>query len=76
LSVCASCLLKHSAMHCRTASVTTASIAHNWPIAAPQPYLLFLHGTTWPSKHWPEADWRALAEQMMRGLGYTSAVGQ
>ena len=31
---------------------------------APQPYLLFLHGTTWPSKHWPEADWRALAEQM------------
>src|SRR5690606_28695789 len=29
-----------------------------------QPYLLFLHGTTWPSKHWPEADWRALAERM------------
>ncbi|GIZ12824.1 lipopolysaccharide heptosyltransferase I [Pseudomonas sp. NCCP-436] len=28
------------------------------------PYLLFLHGTTWPSKHWPEADWRALAERM------------
>jgi heptosyltransferase-1 len=32
--------------------------------AAEQPYLLFLHGTTWPSKHWPEADWRALAERM------------
>ncbi len=31
---------------------------------APLPYLLFLHGTTWPSKHWPEAEWRALAEQM------------
>lgn len=31
--------------------------------AAP-PYLLFLHGTTWASKHWPEADWRALAERM------------
>ncbi|WP_437882621.1 lipopolysaccharide heptosyltransferase I [Pseudomonas sp. LRF_L74] len=29
-----------------------------------QPYLMFLHGTTWPSKHWPEADWRALAEDM------------
>jgi heptosyltransferase-1 len=29
-----------------------------------QPYLLFLHGTTWASKHWPEADWRALAERM------------
>ena len=32
--------------------------------AQPQPYLLFLHGTTWASKHWPEADWRQLAEQM------------
>ncbi|SDJ29644.1 lipopolysaccharide heptosyltransferase I [Pseudomonas indica] len=29
-----------------------------------QPYLLFLHGTTWPSKHWPEANWRQLAERM------------
>ncbi|CAE6948112.1 ADP-heptose:LPS heptosyltransferase 1 [Pseudomonas marincola] len=29
-----------------------------------QPYLLFLHGTTWASKHWPEAYWRQLAEQM------------
>lgn len=32
--------------------------------ACAQPYLLFLHGTTWPSKHWPEADWRELTEQM------------
>jgi heptosyltransferase-1 len=32
--------------------------------AAAQPYLLFLHGTTWASKHWPEADWCALAERM------------
>jgi heptosyltransferase-1 len=37
--------------------------------AADQPYLLFLHGTTWPSKHWPEADWRALAERM-HALGW------
>nr|WP_272889058.1 lipopolysaccharide heptosyltransferase I [Stutzerimonas stutzeri] len=29
-----------------------------------QPYLLFLHGTTWPSKHWPEPYWRELAECM------------
>ncbi|MCB4795756.1 lipopolysaccharide heptosyltransferase I [Pseudomonas sp. NP21570] len=29
-----------------------------------QPYLLFLHGTTWPSKHWPETYWRELAERM------------
>jgi heptosyltransferase-1 len=33
------------------------------------PYLLFLHGTTWPSKHWPEAEWRALAEHC-NGLGW------
>ncbi|WP_333982821.1 lipopolysaccharide heptosyltransferase I [Ectopseudomonas khazarica] len=32
--------------------------------AAAPPYLVFLHGTTWASKHWPEADWRALAERM------------
>ncbi|OEC32930.1 heptosyltransferase-1 [Pseudomonas cuatrocienegasensis] len=32
--------------------------------ATPQPYLVFLHGTTWASKHWPENDWRALAERM------------
>jgi len=32
--------------------------------AAAQPYLLFLHGTTWPSKHWPEAYWRELAERL------------
>jgi len=32
--------------------------------AAAQPYLLFLHGTTWASKHWPEAYWRELAERM------------
>jgi len=31
------------------------------------PYLLFLHGTTWPSKHWPEAFWRTLLEQMNAG---------
>jgi len=29
-----------------------------------EPYLLFLHGTTWPSKHWPEAYWRELVERM------------
>ena len=29
-----------------------------------QPYLLFLHGTTWPSKHWPEPYWRELAQRM------------
>lgn len=26
------------------------------------PYLVFLHGTVWPTKRWPPARWRALAE--------------
>jgi heptosyltransferase-1 len=33
------------------------------------PYIVFLHGTTWASKHWPENYWRQLAEQMSE-LGY------
>ncbi|MBF0163957.1 MAG: lipopolysaccharide heptosyltransferase I [Magnetococcales bacterium] len=28
-----------------------------------KPYLVFLHGTTWPSKQWPESHWRTLAEK-------------
>ena len=28
------------------------------------PYVVFLHGTTWATKHWPEAYWRNLAERM------------
>ena len=32
--------------------------------ASARPYLVFLHGTTWASKHWPEAYWRELAEQV------------
>ncbi|CRN06494.1 Lipopolysaccharide heptosyltransferase 1 [Pseudomonas sp. URMO17WK12:I11] len=30
------------------------------------PYVVFLHGTTWTTKHWPEAYWRELAERMGR----------
>ncbi|QEY57981.1 lipopolysaccharide heptosyltransferase I [Pseudomonas sp. C27(2019)] len=33
-------------------------------VEAQAPYVLFLHGTTWPSKHWPQQAWRALAEQL------------
>ena len=29
-----------------------------------QPFVLFLHGTTWDTKHWPEAYWRELAERV------------
>jgi len=30
------------------------------------PYVVFLHGTTWATKHWPEVYWRELAERMGR----------
>lgn len=32
------------------------------PDARVPPYLVFLHGTTWPTKTWTLAGWRALAE--------------
>ncbi|MGV6397799.1 lipopolysaccharide heptosyltransferase I [Pseudomonas caspiana] len=33
------------------------------------PFVLFLHGTTWDTKHWPELYWRQLAEHLVeRGL--------
>lgn len=28
-----------------------------------KPYLVFLHGTTWPTKHWPEEYWIELAKR-------------
>ena len=34
-----------------------------------QPYVVFLHGTTWDSKHWPQDYWRALA-RIAAGAGY------
>lgn len=30
------------------------------------PYVVFLHGTTWATKHWPETYWRELAERLGR----------
>ncbi|HDZ57070.1 MAG TPA: lipopolysaccharide heptosyltransferase I [Pseudomonas xinjiangensis] len=37
--------------------------------AATTPYIMFLHGTTWESKHWPEMYWREMAEwAAARGL--------
>ncbi|WP_397450236.1 lipopolysaccharide heptosyltransferase I [Pseudomonas sp. NA-150] len=34
-----------------------------------KPFVLFLHGTTWATKHWPEFYWRQLAERMgARGI--------
>ena len=41
------------------------------------PYVVFLHGTTWDTKHWPEAYWRELAERVgYLGVGGETAVGQ
>ncbi len=30
----------------------------------PKPYYVFLHGTTWDNKHWPEPYWISLAKQL------------
>lgn len=39
------------------------------PADEPHPYLVFLHGTTWASKQWPESYWQALA-RMAEEQGY------
>lgn len=36
-----------------------ARFTHHTP---EKPYLVFLHGTTWTSKHWPESHWQTLAK--------------
>lgn len=38
-----------------------ATAAHQPDTSAP--YLVFLHGTTWATKHWPAIYWRQLAER-------------
>ncbi len=30
-----------------------------------RPYVIFLHGTTWESKHWPESYWISLAQKIL-----------
>ncbi len=41
---------------------------------ANDPYLVFLHGTTWKSKQWPEVYWQELAE-LAKLAGYRIKVG-
>jgi len=36
-------------------------IKQHFPQRAREPYLVFLHGTTWPTKHWPDDYWVQLA---------------
>ena len=38
-------------------------------LTLPKPYLVFLHATTWSSKHWPESYWQQLL-QIALGKGY------
>lgn len=39
-------------------------------VSLEEPYCVFLHGTTWDSKHWPEHYWCALAKKVAEA-GYT-----
>src|SRR6059058_4306900 len=32
------------------------------PLSLPEPYLVFVHSTSWPSKIWPEHFWRSLTQ--------------
>lgn len=38
-------------------------------IVSEQPYLVFLHGTTWATKHWPEEYWHQLGK-LAQAQGY------
>lgn len=40
---------------------------------AKTPAIMLLHGTTWPSKHWPEEQWQALAA-IIRSAGYRLVI--
>jgi len=39
------------------------------PITLPAPYLVFIHSTTWDTKHWPERYWQQLI-QLAAQAGY------
>ncbi len=39
------------------------------PIDLPHPYLVFIHSTTWDTKHWPEGYWQQLI-QLATHAGY------
>lgn len=39
------------------------------PVALPKDYILFIHGTNWVSKYWPEAYWQALLQKVL-AAGY------
>lgn len=50
----------------------------NWPeitdnVKNQKPYIVFLHGTTWKTKHWPDRYWHKLAD-MVVNEGYQVQV--
>ncbi|MDD7806040.1 MAG: lipopolysaccharide heptosyltransferase I [Endozoicomonas sp. (ex Botrylloides leachii)] len=47
-------------------SLNLSSLPHDSPIK--QPYIIFIHGTTWVDKHWPDPYWCRLAN-------YANAAG-
>ncbi len=49
------------------ASQPDYGISNRFPGQGRQRYLVFLHGTTWPTKHWPESYWRELAGMAVAG---------
>jgi len=44
------------------AEIPLTSVDENKGAVHSGPYVLFLHGTTWPTKHWPLAYWEQLIE--------------
>jgi len=42
-------------------AVPDYGIKQHFSVRAAERYLVFLHGTTWPTKHWPEQYWTELA---------------
>jgi heptosyltransferase-1 len=47
--------------------IDKARLPNSYPVDGA--YLVFLHGTTWENKHWPEAYWQELAKQVV-GQGF------
>jgi heptosyltransferase-1 len=43
------------------------------PVTLPKPYLVFIHSTTWDTKHWPETYWQQLI-QIATQAGYHIAL--
>ena len=40
-------------------------VCHRAPLQLKQPYVVFIHSTSWASKNWPEQYWRELAGRII-----------